>query len=406
MPEHPIFIVGVPRSGTTVLAAILNAHSKLACSVETHFFSKTTKKQRDEAVSDPQWPTKAVELVASLRLGGQQVHRLFGFTLEQINTYLSAEPPSASAMLESLTKQFQLKAEKTQWVEKTPNHLLHLSEIRDLYHEAKIIRIIRDPRDSSLSMCQFPWSSSSAVANAYLWEEWYQKSKSFFEYDDRSYTLRYEDLVEDPAQEVKDICDFIGLPFEEGMIDTKESSSDLISEGEPWKKRVAQPIDSSRKYRWRRTMARETSLSINLICSEAISLFEYEREGRVHKEVFVYGLEKKYVEDQEGWINQMASCGVSIRKTSSITQLIKQINLGYECVITEIKDSPTSLSNMAEDFKLMVALAHRFLRRNPVLSDMKWINWKCRGGKRLRLKKVGLRFCTADVRAEANWMQR
>jgi hypothetical protein len=63
-------------------------------------------------------------------------------------------------MLESLAATSASAAGKARWVEKTPNHLLYLEEIRRYYPSAFILRIVRDPRDVALSLTGVPFGDS------------------------------------------------------------------------------------------------------------------------------------------------------------------------------------------------------------------------------------------------------
>src|SRR5690606_7190047 len=92
MRDEPIVIVGAPRSGTTLLAAILASHSRICCGQETHFFSKLGSSAVEEALNDPEWPRQATVLLASLDLSGQAVHELYGVTREEISDYLAGCP--------------------------------------------------------------------------------------------------------------------------------------------------------------------------------------------------------------------------------------------------------------------------------------------------------------------------
>ena len=56
MTNKPIFIVGAPRSGTTLLSAILGSHSRIACGPETQFFSKLNLPALSSAAEDSYWP--------------------------------------------------------------------------------------------------------------------------------------------------------------------------------------------------------------------------------------------------------------------------------------------------------------------------------------------------------------
>ena len=153
----PIFIVGTPRSGTTLLASMLSAHSRMACGPETHFFSKLTPQIEREIIKPKNWPDAAINYIASLEVNGEKVHRLFNISLNEIKQFLDECQPSISSALESLTHQFATKNMKKRWIEKTPMHLMYLASILSFFPNAKLIRIVRDPRDVALSLQKVAW---------------------------------------------------------------------------------------------------------------------------------------------------------------------------------------------------------------------------------------------------------
>jgi len=297
---YPIFIVGPPRSGTTLLTAMLAAHSHIAAGPETQFFSKLSTVELKEAIADPDWPTKALQRMESITLAGKSVCELYGLSREDMRRNLVNRQPSIQAMLEAFTLSYARRKGKRRWLEKTPNHLLHLDLIRLLYPTAPIIRIIRDPRDSAISIRKLPWASRSVIANCYLWLEWHNKSNNFFQRDAMSITIIYEDLVREPKKNLRRICDFIGEDFEESMIHYESSMQDIVSVDESWKKKVSQPLDRNRLKVWKRELTSDIVTTVNLICHEPLIEFGYEKEVEKPKTILpVYPLTRGFVEHEE-----------------------------------------------------------------------------------------------------------
>jgi len=271
----PIFIVGVPRSGTTLLAAMVGAHSQIGCGPETQFFHKLTPDQIHAAVTDRLWPHRAVRVISSLTLAKQNVVRLFGLDRRQIGWFLLRRKPSVTAMLESLTLSYARRAGKARWAEKTPNHLLHLDAIRAEWPTAPIVRIVRDPRDTASSLRQLPWASDSVLDNCRLWNEWHAASRDFFRNDSRATTLRLEDLLQAPEHELRRLCAFIDEPYEPSMLDTRRTGAAIASEGEPWKAGVSEAIDRERVYLWRTELPPDVLAAASACCSDGIREFGY-----------------------------------------------------------------------------------------------------------------------------------
>lgn len=263
--REPIFIVGVPRSGTTLLAALLGAHSRLSCGPETHFFMFLPGRKRllfyrlfrflPSAKSHllcarKYWPDRAVDFLFSMDHVGQPVPAHYGFSRDDISQYLRRCQPSIQAILASLTEQFMHKRGKQRWVEKTPDHLVLAPAIRKYFPNAPILRIVRDPRDVALSLKNVPWGPKSFLGGLALWMKYDEMSRSFFETDSLCHTLRYEDLLSSPEEEIKKVCDFINVPFEDSMLDTTRSYADVNRTNESWKENVQRGFDKSRARVW------------------------------------------------------------------------------------------------------------------------------------------------------------
>src|SRR5262249_28338226 len=122
--KRPVFVVGCPRSGTTLVQCILSASSHAFSLPETHFFSE----------------------VAPDLLGRPDLSALDEF-IEQVEAH---RPDTDTART--------LRA-----VEKTPRHVLHLDTIDACFPDALFINVVRDPIDVASSLRGVPWEPSRSV---------------------------------------------------------------------------------------------------------------------------------------------------------------------------------------------------------------------------------------------------
>jgi sulfotransferase family protein len=274
--NHPIFVVGAPRSGTTLLAAMLAGHSRIMCGPETQFFNKLDADQLADAVQDPRWPRLATSAICSLTLARQSVVKLFGLSRRDVRRYLRNRSPSVRAMVESLTESYATRNGKPRWAEKTPNHILHVAQIRGEWPEAPIVRIVRDPRDVALSMRQLMWTRRNSILdNAGIWADWHEQAMPFFSNDRRSYTLRFEDLVTEPETELRRLCEVIDEEYEPGMLDTGRSGKAVASKKESWKASVSGPVDASRASGWRGSLSEVDAEAVAARCATVMRSFGY-----------------------------------------------------------------------------------------------------------------------------------
>ena len=305
----PIFVVGSSRSGTTLLAAMLNAHSNIACGPESQILNKIKPRKIKTILSDPKWPKLAAKALTEIIIAEQRVIDVFDLNEAEVYHQLSQYEPSVAALFEAISGLYAKKQNKPRWAEKTPRHLLHLKTLRKAFPEGRVIRIVRDPRDSALSMRQLPWSSDSYLANLYLWCEWYENSHDFFIDDVYSMTVIYEQLIAEPHETMLKICDFIGEEFQPEMLDTKKSSDSVTTTKEVWKKQVSGPLDSSRLYRWKRELSTPEALISSVVCEKWLKIFSYEND-LIAKECYrADGLDRRRIDANIPWLYQQADVG-------------------------------------------------------------------------------------------------
>lgn len=310
--DEPVFIVGAPRSGTTLLAAIINGHSNLACGPETHLFNKISQKELEKAVKDRRWPNRALKLLMRLELSGQSVVELFSLTRDDIYDYLNLGKPSTRTMLESVTYQYAIKKGKKRWAEKTPNHLLHLNQIRESFPNAPVVRIVRDPRDTVLSMCKLPWSSQSPIANSLLWMSWFNESKHFFDSDTNSVTVRYENLIRNPVTELKRVCALIGEVFEPEMLNTEVSAKDVTSPKETWKENVGDPLAKDRIYAWKSSLDPEYRKALSFSLLPGIEQLGYEVDEEPKRSIGIFFYSYSSIERSEAVFLETAQNDIAL----------------------------------------------------------------------------------------------
>jgi hypothetical protein len=281
MSAEPIFIVGVQRSGTTLLAAMLAAHSRLSCGPETHFFRRLAKVDASRLCDPETWPQPAIDFVTSINHTGfvsrERTALIAKYNLERdgVAAYLRDREPSVAAALSSVTEQYMWAKSKLRWVEKTPDHILHTATIRQHFPRSPIIRIVRDPRDVALSLMKVPWGVKSLVEGLIYWERLDRVSREFFAADSRSLTIRFEDLIGDPPATLRTVCAFIGESFETGMLDTSSTGAEINSRRVPWKDKVAQAPDASRVGAWRTELAQRDNQLAEALMGDRLAAFGY-----------------------------------------------------------------------------------------------------------------------------------
>lgn len=281
--KPPVFIVGVPRSGTTLLAAMLAAHRNMSCGPETHFFRWINRVDELELTKVENWPETAINFISSIVRRSftddnpRPLIEKYRITKDEIQNYLSHKPPSIAAMLSSITEIHMEHTGKNRWVEKTPDHIKYLHEIRKLFPQARIIRIVRDPRDIALSLSKVPWGVQSFLEGLIYWNSLDATAKEFFKSDPFVYTLKFEDLIQSTEVVLSELCNFLEEPFDEHMLNTSDTGKELNSRNVPWKEKASQPIDHNRIMVWKKEISQTQNYLAEAYLGDRLDHYGYPR---------------------------------------------------------------------------------------------------------------------------------
>lgn len=263
----PIFIVGNPRSGTTLLASIFNRHTKISVPPETQFFFDVYKQELEGQSLGRQ---RLVELaLSSKRIRDMDLDKS---VLE--NAYLEYEP-TFQTLLQCIISLYAENQNKIRPGEKTPLHLHYVAKILDWYPYAKIICVIRDGRDVVNSLLNVSWHHNNIISHSY---EWLKNALLSIKYQskfrDSFIVIKYENLVNNPQRIVRDLCQYIGVPYEDEML-REEINSSVVPEWEKeWKSLALSSPDPSRIGGWRLRSQREKCI-LNLIMKNGLILWDY-----------------------------------------------------------------------------------------------------------------------------------
>jgi hypothetical protein len=237
------FIIGCPRSGTTMLQQALNRHSQVVLPPETKFFFSF--------------------------LGHSRVRQLRH--LERLDADLGIRLPRPAARLssaeegrafyEEMARQYISRLGKRDVVwfgEKTPEHTGHLPRIRELFPDAKILVLHRDGRDVALSLTHVPWMSPDLYVNFLVWlyYDWVLRDAKANPSPDLLF-IRYEDIVAAPSRELGKVLRFLDLPVEPAVADGWGNREGVPEREYPWKRRALEKITPDRVGLFRRELTSE-----------------------------------------------------------------------------------------------------------------------------------------------------
>ena len=262
------FIVGAPRSGTTLLRLMLDAHPDMAIPAETGIFLTLAAAAENEGL-----PATADQLWAMLT--GHFTWRDTGLDAAEFRSKLAAQGKfSLGEGLRSFFQMYAARHGKTRWGEKSPLHCHHLALIQETLPEAHILHLIRDGRAVAASLREVWFSPSDDAAElAAYWAGAVQAGRSGGKHCRHYMELRYEALVQQPRESLQDVCDFLELPFHQAMLNYHQNALARLSEAHgrvlddgtvitleqrlEQQRLTSSPPDVSRLGRWRDELSAE-----------------------------------------------------------------------------------------------------------------------------------------------------
>jgi hypothetical protein len=252
-PAEAIFVVGVHRSGTTLMRSILNSSSMVAITNENHYFGHLLAAEgvhatvsgfgdlHDDRVVD-RVVAHVYDRVAARRWFREPSRAWVWLSRnvprEEFRERLLASDRSERSVFDTLLRLYAERRGKTVVGEKTPAHVRHGDTLLRWYPTGRIIHMLRDPRAIYVSDLrrrrQVPGSAPYRLLNrvpgglatvllvqtTVAWLDSVARLRdNGRRHPGRYLVVRFEDLVTAPRETVERICAFVGVPFEEAMLD-------------------------------------------------------------------------------------------------------------------------------------------------------------------------------------------
>jgi hypothetical protein len=282
-----LFVVGCPRSGTTLLQRMLDHHSLLAVANDTHFIprclEKTAPLSVEQACAGLDVPL-TIALVDAV-VGYHRFHRL-GLGEDDVRSAAS-RVASYGGLVAGLYDRFARSRGKRFGGEKTPDYVRRLRLLSGLFPQAKIVHIVRDGRDVALSVLDWAdekkgpgrielWHTEP-LATCALWWRWQvlTGTADATSLPQGSYhELRYEHLVADPNRSLTTLSAFLGIPMCERML-TFHQGRTRFDPGASAKSNWLPPVQGLRD--WRRQMSARDVELFEALAGDLLQQLGYER---------------------------------------------------------------------------------------------------------------------------------
>ena len=215
----PLFIVGSFRSGTSLLATLLNEHPRIAIPVtETNFLTNLVRAFGDPPRLDEEGRLDQfyVRFCDTLFFDWR---RRQGVVMSKRDLSERADLNSWASIFEAILKFYAPKNLTTDmiWGDRSPGHLTAIKLLKSVCPAAKFLHIIRDPRDVCLS-AKKNWGKS-LYRSASLWQQRVAAGRRAGATLAEDYhEVAFESLLEDPRATLKAVCDHLQVDFTDAML--------------------------------------------------------------------------------------------------------------------------------------------------------------------------------------------
>lgn len=275
-----VFVVGAPRSGTTLLQNLIACHPDAGTAPETHLFIKITPSLLYERNLPPIGKRPLPK-----QLRSNQINRLFEDLSDSLDLNTDLLDWSSRlgdheqiAIRDIVIRFFSTlsKDEHTVFIEKSPPHVYFTHEINAIIPEAKIINIVRDPRDVIPSinrmLQQMGKKPRTIYERATIWNRSVAAAEST-----HLFTVRYEDLVSDPQTVMKRVFGYLDLAYSaDYLAEHSRISEETVKSNETWKEKNFSRISSDRIGNFKQCLKTKEIGLIESICGQFMRTYGYD----------------------------------------------------------------------------------------------------------------------------------
>jgi hypothetical protein len=268
--EPPLLVIGVRRSGTTLLRVMLDRNSQLALPDESYFVPQLAARHPG--------PIEVDRFVDDLRRIGTL--REWGIAAERVRSRLREGMPAGVAIA-AVYETYAADRGKGRWGDKTPMYMQYLPLLERLFPDALFVHLVRDGRDAALSFLAMKpgivtrtWAHPRSVADfACQWRSEVEAASLLGVRvgPARYREIRYEALVSDPERELRGVCTFARLTYEPDMLRYAE---DIDVSARPHQQRLKQPPTPGVR-NWRKDMTSQDAAAFEDVAGAALARLGY-----------------------------------------------------------------------------------------------------------------------------------
>lgn len=251
--DKTIFLTGVGRSGTTLLQSMLNSHPEICFTPETHFIKKYIVPSLSGRIKyNSQLLLNQLESDSAISRLEIDWETIFG------NREIKCSG-CVITFFEELFDVYISKLNKPHFGDKDPMNAPFIPHIKKAFPDAYLIHIIRDPRDVILSRMRSDWGkNTSFFMHVTEYQSHLKKAlkDGKEQFGEKYIEVFYEKLLENPEQELKRVCNKLGVSYSEEMMNYHQKSDKIVfGDEKSWKENVFKPVMKDNTQKWKKELS-------------------------------------------------------------------------------------------------------------------------------------------------------
>ena len=282
-------ILGRPRSGTTLLRTLFEAHPNISTAPECSFIINMEPKYGKVRNWTP-------EILQSFYDDLLLNPKIKNWDLDRKKTLESLMHFAGDSTFQTICKVIYLnyhsvfETSEVLWIaDKNPVYATYAARLMKIFPDAKFLQITRDPRDNILSIKTFEFEAPIAALLAFRWRNSSVKLAGMRKkFPEKFFLIRYEDLASEPAKYFRIMCDFLNIPFHEEVFEFyKKTDEKILGKVEAGAMKfhsgLLAPINTKKLGLWKTKLPDQDVRVIETVVGKWMERYGYERKYKSFK---------------------------------------------------------------------------------------------------------------------------
>ncbi len=268
--DRPIFVVGCPRSGTTLLRVMLSAHPRIAIPPETRFLMPAYERRHE--FGDLQLSTNRERLARwIIDQPGSRFDQL-QLDPEDVVRQIVEGPPTLGSALGTVFQAYAAKFGKQRWGDKRPRYWSFINELDQLFPDAQFIHLVRDPRACAASLQRPPLElDRSGAIRTWIDAVALCRRAGRRLGPSRFHEIHYEAMVVDPEHEMRGLCAFLGEDYAASMIEPESVVSEAVPRRYPHYELISAGVNTGSLELWRERLTPGEIATIQVVARDHLA---------------------------------------------------------------------------------------------------------------------------------------